>query len=90
MIGTRPTEIVTPDQPFPLKDGAEIYRVPAHLRSDPKAQIYVYPQFQFEVAFGEVEVVEGEALIPALDQLIQFVEGFVKLFPPLFSQAGTP
>lgn len=52
--------------------------------------MYVYPQFQFEVAFGEVEVVEGEALIPALDQLIQFVEGFVKLFPPLFSQAGTP
>jgi hypothetical protein len=42
------------------------------------------PEFSFDVAFGEVEVVEGEPIIPTLDQLIQFVEGFIKLFPPLF------
>ncbi len=54
------------------------------------AQMHMNPQFVFEVAFGEGEVVKGEPLIPTLYQIIQFVEGFVKLFPPLFSQTGTP
>ena len=77
--------IVVPRLTFPLEDGAEIYRIPASLREDPVAQMHMNPEFRFEVAFGEVEVVEGEPIIPTLGQLIQFVEGFVKLFPPLFS-----
>jgi len=77
--------IITPRQPFPLKDGAEIRRMPARLRNEPIAQIYMNPEFVFGVAFGEVEVVKGEPLIPTLGQLIKFVEDFVKLFPPLFS-----
>lgn len=78
--------IIMSRQRFPLKDGAELYRVPARLRNDPRAQMYMNPEFQFEIAFGEVEVVKGEPLIPTLHQLIQFVEGFLALFPPLFRQ----
>ena len=39
---------------------------------------------------AEGEVVKGEPLVPALNQLTQFVEGFVKLFPPLFRCMDTP
>jgi hypothetical protein len=78
--------IVVPKPTFPLEDGAEIYRIRATLREDPIAQMNMNPKFRFDVAFGEVEVVEGEPIIPTLHQLIQFVEGFVELFPPLFSQ----
>jgi hypothetical protein len=85
-------ELVTPPHgismvgpSFPLEDGAEIYRVPPSLRNDPRAQMHVYPKLVIEIAFGEVEVVEGEPIIPALGGLIKFVEGFVKQFPPLFS-----
>ncbi len=77
--------IDVPQLTFPLEDGAEIYRIPAPLRTDPVAQMHMNPEFAFEVAFGEVEVVEGEPIIPTLGGLITFVEGFVKLFPPLFS-----
>ena len=83
---TPPTGITPVGHPFPLEDGAEIYRVPASLRNDPRAQMHVYPELVIEIAFSEVEVVEGEPIIPTLHQLIQFVEGFVELFPPLFSQ----
>jgi hypothetical protein len=86
---TPPTGITPTGHPFPLEDGAEIYRVPTGLRNDPRAQMHVYPELVIEIAFGEVEVVEGEPLIPALYQAIQFVEGFVKLFPPLFSQESS-
>jgi len=88
-------ELVTPPHgismvgpSFPLEDGAEIYRVPAGLRNDPRAQMHVYPELPIEIAFGEVEVVEGEPIIPTLHQLIQFVERFVELFPPLFNNRG--
>jgi len=77
--------IVVPQLTFPLEDGAEIYRISAPLRTDPVAQMHMNPKFGFEVAFGEVEVVEGEPIIPTLGGLITFVEGFVKLFLPLFS-----
>jgi hypothetical protein len=82
---TPPTGITPVGLPFSLEDGAEIYRVPASLRNDPRAQMHVYPELVIEIAFGEVEVVEGKSLIRTLGQLIRFVEGFVKLFPPLFS-----
>jgi hypothetical protein len=81
--------IVMPRLSFPLEDGAEIYRVRASLRNDPRAQMHMYPEFGIEIAFGEIEVVDGEPIIPTLHQLIQFVEGFVELFPPLFSQESS-
>ena len=89
-------ELVTPPHgimpvglQFPLEDGAEIYRVPVSLRADPRAQMHVYPELVIEIAFGEVEVVEGKPIIPTLHELIEFVEGFIQLFPPLFSQESS-
>ena len=51
--------------------------------------MHMNPEFVFEVTFGEVEVVKGEPIIPTLDELIQFVEGFIKLFPPLFGHESS-
>jgi hypothetical protein len=48
--------------------------------------MHMYPKLGIEIAFGQVQVVEGEPLIPTLHRLIQFVEGFIALFPPLFRQ----
>ncbi len=76
-IPPSPVAIRPADRQFPLKDGAVLYRGP---------QMDMYPQFTFEVAFGEGEVVQGEPLIETLHELVQFVEGFIKLFPPLFKQ----
>jgi hypothetical protein len=89
-VVTPPAGIIMLGHPFPLEDGAEIYRVPASLRNDPKAQMHMNPKLGIEIAFGEIEVVKGEPLIPTLLQLIQFVESFLKLFPPLFSQEPPP
>ena len=75
------------DRQFPLKDGAEVFRVAAAARG---SDMDMNPQFIFEVAFGEGEVVKGKPLIETLHELAQFVESFITLFPPLFSQAGTP
>jgi hypothetical protein len=89
-VVTPPAGIAMLRHPFALEDGAEIYRVPARLRNDPKAQMHMYPKLRIEIAFGKVEGAEGEPLIPTLYQDIQFVEGFIKLFPPLFSQGWPP
>ena len=85
-----PSDISTPVPRFPLEDGAEIYRVPARGRDDVMTQMHMYPDFVFEVAFGEGEVVKGEPLFPTLHQLAQFVEDFIKRFPPLFNQKNIP
>jgi hypothetical protein len=85
-----PLDISTPEPRFPLEDGAELYRVPARDRDDPMTQMHMYPEFVFEVAFGEGEVVKGEPLFPTLHQLAQFVEDFVKRFLPLITQKNTP
>jgi hypothetical protein len=84
-----PSDVSTPEARFPLEDGAEIYRVPARGRDDPLTQMHMYPEFMFEVAFGEGEVVKGEPLFPTLLQLAESVEGFVKRFPPLYTQKNT-
>jgi hypothetical protein len=52
--------------------------------------MHMHPKLGIEIAFGEVEVVEGEPLIPTLHQLIEFVERFIELFPSLFSQELPP
>lgn len=83
-IGIRPA-----DRQFPLEDGAELFRVPAPTRGDVASQMYDNPKFTFAVALGKGEVVEGEPLLETLHELVQFVEGFVELFPPLFGQSGT-
>jgi hypothetical protein len=85
-----PRDASIPKRRFPLPDGTEIYRVPARGRDDLMTQMRMYPEFTFEVAFGEGEVVKGEPLFPALYELAQFVEGFIKSVEVLFSQPSTP
>jgi hypothetical protein len=81
-----PISIPVADRQYPLKDGAILFKVAGGSSS----KVYENTQFAFEVAFGEGEVVEGEPVFPTLSQLGQFVEGFVELFPPLFSQEPPP
>jgi hypothetical protein len=85
-VVTPPAGITMLQHRFPLEDGAEIYRVPANLRNNPRAQMHMYPELTIEIAFGEVEVVKGKPFTPTLLQYLQFVEGFIESFPPLFSQ----
>ena len=41
------------------------------------------PEFSFDVAFGEVEVVEGEPIIPTLHQLIAVCRRLHQAVPTL-------
>ena len=59
----------TPDQfrrVFPLQDNVEIHRSPAGFNEEVKAII--------EIAFGQGQVAEGEAVIETLKQITNFVE----------------
>lgn len=68
------------DRSFPLREGAEVYRV---LAGNDLSQVDMNPQFTFEVAFGEGEVLEGEPIIPALHQFVSLVKATVEPFRPL-------
>ncbi len=85
-IPSAPIAIRPADRQFPLKDGAEVFRMATAVRG---SDMDMNPQFTFEIAFGEGEIVKGEPLLETLHELVQFVEGFIKLFPPLFKQ-GDP
>jgi hypothetical protein len=66
------------DRQFPLKDGVEVYRVCAaaqgiSLCSDD-------PQFTFEIAFGDGQVVDGEPVFNLLETLVKEVERVTDLF----------
>lgn len=66
---------------WPLQDGAVVYRVMAAARhvGDHEA-----PQFTFEIAFGEGDVVKGEEILGTLQGLVVAVEDVVaKLVPYL-------
>lgn len=54
---------------FPVIDGAEILALPA----DPNMN----PQFTFDVAFNEPQVIQREPILPFLHQLAHLVEGIV-------------
>jgi hypothetical protein len=62
------------DRQFPLKDGAEIYREPLVMavESNPKVTV--------EIAFGEGQIFEGEAVFPTLTQLVELTERVVHIF----------
>lgn len=72
-----PVALNPADRQWPLKDGAEIFRVTAATRSSHQDENM---QFTFGIAFGEGEVVQGEPLIPTLHQLIDFVEKVIDIF----------
>jgi hypothetical protein len=54
---------------FPVEDGAEILALPADQN--------VNPEFRFDVAFNEPQIIEREPILPFLHQLAQLVEGIV-------------
>lgn len=63
------------DRQFPLQDGAELFRSGIGPHVPPWArEMQENPQFTFEIAFGEGEVVKGEPLLPTLVQLTDAVE----------------
>lgn len=59
------------ERSFPLKNGAEIYRVLARHRD---TYINQKPQFTLTVTLGEPEIVKGKPIIPTLLELAQAVE----------------
>jgi hypothetical protein len=64
---------------FPLKDGDEIYRLPAVFRAEYEHNT----KFGFHVAFGEGTVAKGEPLVPTLRDLASAIQEMVELFVPL-------
>ena len=74
-----PIAISPADRQYPLKDNAEVFRVRASART-PDSKFASDYQFSFEVAFGDGEVVQGEPVVPTLQQLINSVEGIIDIF----------
>jgi hypothetical protein len=72
-----PGFLIPEDKMFPLEEGDEIYREPLNHETKDK------PQFRFEIAFGQGEVVEGEPILPALNDLVGATEQTIELFAPL-------
>jgi hypothetical protein len=63
------------DWSYPLKDGTELYRIPkqaSHFKDD--------PQFSFQIAFGDAEVMNGEPLLPHLHQLADLIDAIIIRF----------
>jgi hypothetical protein len=62
---------VTPtDRMFPLKNGHVFFTQPIDVTEEPK--------FAFDVAFNEPGVIEGEPVLPAVNELMQLVPSIVK------------
>lgn len=55
---------------FPLKHGAVFFTQPLTVNDN--------PQFAFNIAFNEPEIVQGEPILPTVQQLVNLVEGIVK------------
>lgn len=74
-----PVAIRPADRQYPLKDNAEVMGVKAAARTSDSG---VTPDFQFafEVAFGDGEIVQGEPVVPTLQQLIDYVESVIDIF----------
>jgi hypothetical protein len=73
---------------FPLVDKAELYRVPVKLRESAENQ--PEPEFIFDIALGEREVVQGEPIFQALTAYVRAVREAVELFAPLLDPEWTP
>ena len=62
---------------FPIENGTELARV---ARFHGTAQLAVYDQGAFYVAFGELEAVRGGPLLPTLNSLVNLTEATVQPF----------
>jgi hypothetical protein len=66
------------DRMFPLKQGDVLFKFPL---SEPQSKNE--PQFRFDVAFGQGEIVEGEPIVETLNDLVSATEQVIELFAPL-------
>jgi hypothetical protein len=64
------------DRSYPLKDGTELYRI---LKED-ISNFVQDPQFRFQIAFGDAEVMNGEPLLPPLHKLADLVDRIILSF----------
>ena len=64
------------DPQFPMKDGATLLTVKAAAREDEGDK---NQKFSFDVAFGEGQVVDGQPVVPTLEQLVQFSVSALKI-----------
>lgn len=80
------TDVLSNDRQYPMKDGTEVYRIPANARGDIKGNIFC----TFDVAFGEGQIVEGQAVMPTLIQFGQLVEEIINTFGRTIFNEGAP
>lgn len=59
---------------FPLQDGTTVFK--GKIDPPPSQNI----QWQFAISFGEGQILDGEPIIPALRELVKFVEGIFDVF----------
>jgi hypothetical protein len=70
------------DYAWPLKDGTELFRIFKDSRSP---QVDENPEFTFQIAFGDAEVMQGEPLLPPLHQLADLIDAIVLTFRSLLA-----
>jgi hypothetical protein len=66
---------------FPVVDEAELYRVPAQYRDSAKK--HPEPEFTFEVAISDGDVITGQPLIPTLHESVGAVQNVLNIFLPI-------
>lgn len=76
-----PLSLSPEDRLFPLQDGEEVFRIMAAARSSDDLN----PQFAFDVAFGDGDIVQGESLVPTLQRIVEMVVQIMETFRPLLS-----
>jgi hypothetical protein len=84
-----PTIVINPaSRQYPLKDGTILQGAPARpgvaatvsAAGKTQSDIDFKTQFAFEIAFGEGQIIDGEPVLPALQQLADLVERVVGIF----------
>jgi hypothetical protein len=65
------------DLAWPLKDGAELYRI---LKAARDLHVDENPKFTVQIAFGDAEVMEGEPVLPPLHQLADLIDSIILSF----------
>jgi hypothetical protein len=75
------------DRQFPLEDGEEVFRVKAAARDTNLAQLQ--HACEFEAAFGEGEVIDGEEVLSALEAMLDQVLKVVDDAEPFVAAGGT-
>ena len=73
-----PIAIRPADRQFPLQDGDAVFAICAAARGTSHG--FEDPQFRFEIAFGDGQVVDGEPVFGVLEAVVKEVERVTDLF----------